>query len=206
MKERFNELVKMAAAPLLKLRGYTKKSLTWYKAGEEVHYLINLQNSQGNSAAETIFYVNISFFSPKVAEVTGNPLREITKHEQGQVQLRIRELVPDAPDFYKIDATSDMTAYAEQFTKELAAAEDAAVRVATAESLSTLMMEKSYKTEEVFLYLIKTGNIERAKAYGRILFDRFGKEERWKYFAGMMEEELQANGIAATADEFIGGT
>jgi len=47
MKEKYNQLISDTVKPLLKLNGFAKKGMNFYKMKEDLIFLINLQNSHG---------------------------------------------------------------------------------------------------------------------------------------------------------------
>lgn len=74
----------------LSLRGFRKKSSTWYLGGGNALHVINLQKSSyGNQ-----YYLNISFV-PKGMEIDGLPT---PKEYKCPIRIRFSSLLPDCQD------------------------------------------------------------------------------------------------------------
>lgn len=71
MKEKFIQLIADTVKPLLKTNGFSKKGMNFYKRKDDLIFMFNFQNSQGNTFDQTKFYINCGIHSTKIDKVIG---------------------------------------------------------------------------------------------------------------------------------------
>lgn len=118
--KRIEGVVRAGLAPLLKGKGFRKKGGSYYRSdGGGVVSVVNVQLSQGNSANEGRFTLNLGKYFPAVAQLEGMASDlEFPKEYECTVRRRIGELMPGHTDhWWRIDAATDEVVMAQQLVE-----------------------------------------------------------------------------------------
>jgi len=108
MKEKFNQLIAEVVKPLLKENGFTKKGMSFYKRNADLVFLLNVQNSQGNSSEQTKFYINCGIHSTTIDKVIGRSELVEPKEYECYFKDRISSLINATDDGYLITKDTDL--------------------------------------------------------------------------------------------------
>jgi Domain of unknown function (DUF4304) len=74
MQPIFDEIIKESVAPFLKLHGFKKRRLDFYKRENGLVFLINFQKASYNSWDDVMFFINCGIYSETFAEVTSREI------------------------------------------------------------------------------------------------------------------------------------
>jgi len=205
MKELFNALINDTVKPQLKQYGFGKKALNFSRKNDELLYLINFQNSLGNSAAETIFYVNCCIHSSVLDERTGRPANPEPKEHQCHFRQRIGQIAGSPVDDFRINAQTDLAAFAKELGLMLDAVQALFEKTKTTADLAQLMIERNglMNYEQLFDYLVLSGAEEQVRQMARQLHGMLSTDERWSFFEGKMNDILAKRGHAKTLAEML---
>ena len=88
MIEKFNQILKETLTPILKMNGFKKKGLNFYKVNAETQQIINFQKSHGNSTDHFTFYINCGIL---INDLINNQ-RELKTESQSDIRKRIRDI------------------------------------------------------------------------------------------------------------------
>ncbi|MFP2928895.1 hypothetical protein ACLESO_27585 [Pyxidicoccus sp. 3LG] len=114
--------------------------------------------------------------------------------------------MPEAPDRYSMTSSTRQEAFAAQLLKHLGALDAYFQRVTTVDALVDEMVRGNglYLHEELFHYLLETGDLPKARRLARGLREAFGQDSRWSRFREAMEARLVDAGLGGSLDEFLG--
>lgn len=205
MKELFNRLITEKVKPYLKSEGFEKKGLSFYKSSGDLIYLFNFQNSRGNSADQTTFYINCGIHSTTIDKVIGAKENSEPKEYECYFQDRISALTNSSNDDFSIDKQTSIEKIATDILKELTTAIQFYNAINSTVELTDLMIERNglNNYSELFEYLLKTKDDTRVILLAKKLFGDFGTDDRWENFEGALNDLLQQNKYEQTITEII---
>lgn len=195
MKEKFNQLITAVVKPLLKENGFTKKGMNFYKRSDDLVFLLNFQNSHGNTAEQTKFYINCGIHSTYIDKVIGRSELVEPKEYECYFKDRISSLVNAVDDGYLITNGTDLETLSLKLDQDLKSVLLMYGHIKKISDLTDLMINKNglnnYK--ELFEFLLLTDNQVDTKRFVKNLYDTFGHEKRWKIFEDNLSELLREN-------------
>lgn len=205
MKELFNRLITEKVKPYLKSEGFEKKALSFYKRSGDLIYLFNFQNSRGNSADQTTFYINCGIHSTTVDKVLGAKENPEPKEYQCYFQDRISALTNSSNDVFSIDKQTSVEKIATDVLKELTTSIQFYNAIKSTVELTDLMIERNglNNYSELFEYLLKTKDGTRIISLAKKLFSDFGTDDRWDIFEDALSSLLRKNNHEHTLTEII---
>ncbi|MGX7666690.1 DUF4304 domain-containing protein [Flavobacterium pedocola] len=205
MKEKFNQLIADVVKPLLKQNGFTKKGMNFYKRKDDLIFLINFQNSHGNTFDQTEFYVNCGIHSTNIDKVIGRGELLEPKEYDCYFGTRISSITKSPNDGYIITEETDLHPLNLTINKDLKAVIVMFENVKQTSDLTDLMIDKNglnnYK--ELFEYLLLTDNQTDIKRFVKHLHITFGNEKRWTIFESNLTELLKENARKETIIDIL---
>lgn len=205
MKTHFIQLLSGSVKPLLKLKGFSKKGLSFYRRLADLIFIINFQNSQGNTSAQTKFYVNCGIYSMRIDEVIGKaPCREPKEYEC-HFRKRISALVNAAEDVYLVDAHTDLQVMGSGLLADLERVVGVFDDIHSTADLVELMIEENGLNNylELFEFLLLTGNLNGLRLHVQTLQQTFGKERRWSIFEEQMLNVLKVHNTGESLNDIL---
>lgn len=205
MKEKFNQLLKDTIKPFLKENGFIKKGMNFYRKKDEMIYLINFQNSQGNTFEQTKFYINCGVHSTKIDTIIGKLELPEPKEYECYFRNRISSINKLNDDGYLINEDTDLPNLSLTIITDLEATISMFIKIKTTNDLTDLMITKNGLDNyiELFEYLIQTENKEDLTLFVKKLNSTFGSEKRWLIFENNLNQILNKNGMTVTILEII---
>jgi len=197
LQQLFNELIKQDVKPFLSARGFSKKSLNFYKGIDGLIYMINFQKSSGNSADNVMFYINCGIYSAELAQIQSKEIVKAPHEAECHFRARIGELARLAPDRFTIASDTDLD---ELRTTLLSALEEINQFYDTMTSARSIV---DYYTagpylhlgEESFHLLLQSNDAAAAKQYWYALQEKHGAEKRWAIFEKKYEAIFDKYGV-----------
>ena len=121
VREVISEAVAVSVKGLAKDRGFKKKGFAFRRTHGQTSQVIDLQLSRGNSSTEGSFYVNVGLTFDAVTALGGSTTGEsVIAGETVHFSARLEDLVPSAPDSWKVTARTDAQAMGERLGAALA--------------------------------------------------------------------------------------
>jgi hypothetical protein len=108
----FKELLASAVTPSLQKSGFRKKHLTFRRRVDEAVQVVNLQLSQGSTAGEKRFYVNVGVAFDAICRLIDAPIDEnVKEHECSDrgVGDRLEKLIGNCPSVWVIKDDDDVS-------------------------------------------------------------------------------------------------
>ncbi|SHE79062.1 protein of unknown function [Pedobacter caeni] len=200
MKEKFNQMIAGIVKPLLKEEGFSKNGMNFYRKKEDLIFLFNFQNSQGNSAQETKFYINCGIHSTNIDRVIGKTTGLDPKESECYFRKRISSIVESTNDGYVITQETDLNTLGLKLDEDLKAAIAMFNNITSTNDLIDLMIEKNglNNYRELFKYLLLTERKTQLKQFVKQLHRTFGAEKRWAIFENNLTEVLKDNNSKET--------
>lgn len=200
MKEKFNQIIAGTVKPLLKEEGFGKNGMNFYRKKEDLIFLFNFQNSQGNSADQTKFYINCGIHSTNIGQVIGKTELLDPKEYDCYFRRRISSIVKSTSDGYTITRETDLNDLGQTVEADLKAAIVMFNNVTSTNDLIDLMIEKNglNNYEELFKYLLFTERKTQLKQFVKQLHQTFGAEKRWAIFESNLTDVLKENNSKKT--------
>lgn len=195
MKEKFNQLIEEVVKPLLKENGFAKKGMSFYKRNADLIFLLNVQNSHGNSSEQTKFYINCGIHSTVIDKVIGRSELVEPKEYECYFKDRISSLINAVDDGYLITKDTDLENLSLTLQQDLKAVMLLYDNINRTSDLTDLMINKNglNNYQELFEYLLLTNNQADAKRFVKNLHDTFGQQRRWTIFEDNLSELLRKN-------------
>jgi len=113
-REAIQEVVKLGLAPLFKRHGYKKNALSFTRRRGAVAHYFNVQSSQWNQGAAGQFYLNAGVMFDEICALQGRPPPVLPKYDDCHFMVRLERLNPGLPQFFQVDAGTDLAALAAQ--------------------------------------------------------------------------------------------
>lgn len=205
MKEKFNQLIFEVVKPLMKQNGFTKNGMNFYKKNDDLVFLLNFQNSQGNTIDQTKFYINCGIHSTAIDKVIGKPEILESKEYECYFKTRISSITNSADDGYFITNATDLHTLYLTITKDLKTVLAMYDNVKKTSDLTDLMINKNglNNYRELFEFLLLTNNQTDTKLLVKRLHNTFGNERRWKIFEDNLSELLIENKRKETINDIL---
>jgi hypothetical protein len=168
-------------------------------------YAFNFQNSQGNTAAQTKFYINFGIHSPAIDRVIGSNELPQPKEYECHYRKRISTITKSPNDGYYITTDTDLQALANTVVADLKTALQLLGSIHTTTNLVDLMIEQNGLDRycELFKYLLRTGDEQRLKYFVQTIHRSFGTEKRWRIFESNLNDVLKENKRADTVYDLV---
>ncbi len=200
MKEKFNQLITDTVKPFLKVNGFGKKGMNFYKKKDDLIFLFNFQSSQGNTFEQTKFYINCGIHSTKIDEVIGKTKLLEPKEYECYFRNRISSFTKSTEDGYLIKEDTNLLNLSLTIIDDLKTIVSMFDNIQSTNDLTDLMINKNglnnYK--ELFEYFILTENKKDLGRFAKQLHSTFGAEKRWTIFESNLTEILKDNGRTET--------
>ena len=205
MKAKFDQLLSGSVKPLLKAHGFGKKGLSFHRRLADLIFIINFQNSQGNTPAQTKFYVNCGIYSMKIDEVIGRTPCTEPKEYECHFRKRISALVNAAQDVYIVDERTNLQLLGARLLSDLEHVVGVFNLILSTADLVELMIEENGLNNylELFEYLLVTGQMKELALHVKKLRQAFGNERRWSIFEGQMLSVLTAHKSRESLDDIL---
>ena len=205
MKEKYNQLISDTVKPLLKLNGFAKKGMNFYKMKEDLIFLINLQNSHGNTFSQTKFYINCGIHSTSIDKIIGKMELLEPKEYECYFTARISLITKSTNDGYFVTEETDMEALSLKISDDLKIAIDIFDNIKQTCDLTNLMINRNglNNYRELFKYLLLTENKSELSRFVKQLYSTFGSEKRWEVFENNMTNLLKENNKKETIRDML---
>lgn len=192
MKEEFNKLITETVKPLLKANGFGKKGLNFYKRKDEMIFLFNFQNSQGNTFDQTKFYINCGIHSSAIDKVIKRPELAEPKEYDCHFRDRISSICESTNDGYFISKETVWEPFTSAIIADLETVISMFDKINSTNDLTNLMIEKNGLNNycELFEYLLLTENKIDLKRLVKLLHQAFEKDSRWPIFEKNLSKVL----------------
>lgn len=197
MQHLFNDLIKQHVKPFLTERGFAKKSLSFYKATEDLVYMFNFQKSRGNSADNVMFYVNCGIYAAELAQIQGKGMLSEPQEADCHFRARLEEIASSVPSRFSITPDTNL----EEMGAVLLDGLDTAIRfyekMTSARAIVDYYAAGSFlhMSEEGFHLLLGAGDIPAAQRYVKGLQEKHGSETRWAIFEKKYSAIFSAYGV-----------
>jgi len=185
MGERINLIVKNSIAPIMKINGYKKSGLTFLKHTEKFIFLINFQQSSGNSSESERFYINCGIYSAEFAETIGEQPLSNPKEYDCHVRYRYERITNSAKEYFELDDTTDLQKVAEEVIKEI---EKVIVFFNSITEIELFLPHVILSDNNLLKYYLIRCRYEDVEKCLAIQKNMFGSEDRWK---GMREQLIE---------------
>lgn len=205
MKERFNELISQTIKPLLKEEQFVKKGLNFFKQKDDLIFLFNFQNSQGNTGAQIRFYINCCIHSTAVDQAIGRAQNTAPKEYECYFRKRISDMTGAQTDGYIINGETNMQVLEAAIVKDLKKAISVFNQIFSCKDLVNLMIRKNglNNYQELFEYLLIKKDHAGLQQYMGQLYQTFGKEKRWNIFENNINNLLLKYQYKESAAEIL---
>jgi hypothetical protein len=192
MKERFNQLVAETIKPLLKNEGFVKKGLNFFKQKDDLIFVFNFQNSQGNTGTQIRFYINCGIHSTYIDQAISKAQNAAPKEYECYFRERISDITGAKTDGYIVNEQLNMQALEDIVVADMKKAIVFFNQIQSTKDLVDLMIQKNGLNNylELFEYLLVNKDLNRLKQYAGQLYEAFGKEKRWTIFENNLNNLL----------------
>ena len=204
-KDLFEDLIKNIVAPYLKKEGLKKKALNFYKISGDIFYVINFQSDSRNSYFEHRFYVNCAVDSFELNRMLGNVNDDIPKYYDCFYDVRMNTITDTNIMYYELHADTNVEDFVISLMSEIKKVVRYFNTINSTESLVEILLNGFglMRYEEVLLYLIKSGNMQRMNDYAKKLYAiKPTMGNRWPFFEKKVNDILATEGFAFKLEEF----
>lgn len=140
-KERFNFIISDTISPFPKANGYVKKALTFYIKLDNLIFVINFQNSQGNIFQINQFYINCGIYSKIIDATIGKDELLEPKEYDCHYRVRISSIKKNKIYKYEILDSTELELLKAQLLNDLGVTNTLFDRINTTSDLTDLMIE-----------------------------------------------------------------
>ena len=202
MKELFDKLIKNEIHPFLKNCGYKKINQYFYKSVDDLVFIIHFNLSSRNGWGLTRFYISGKIYSKEIDRTIGKIELNEPKNDEPHYNLKDEHFLLNG---YDIDEKTDIDKLAIEIKNGLEIEEQFFKTIKTTNDLMEKMLMENYlhKYTEIFTYLLEKNETKKLLEYIKLLYDRFGKENRWKIFEENMNKILLKKNINKEIMEII---
>ena len=113
-REAIMAVVHAGLAPMFKRHGFKKNALSFTRRRGEVAHFFNLQSSQWNTGTSGHFYLNAGVMFDELCRLRGAEPPALPKYDDCQFMVRLERIDASLPQFFKVDAGTDLAALAAQ--------------------------------------------------------------------------------------------
>ena len=202
VKQLFDEMMKTEITPFLKNYGYKKIKQYFYKTDDDLIFIIHFNLSSRNGWGKTRFYIYGTIYSKEIDRIIGKPELPEPKNDEPHYNLK-DEYFPKSG--YDIEEGTDIKKMALEIKNGLECEDRFFKTIKTTNELIGLMVLENYlhKYMEIFTYLLLKNENKKLKEYIKRLYDKFGKENRWKILEEKLNKILLENNINKNIIEII---
>ncbi|MDR0376535.1 MAG: DUF4304 domain-containing protein [Spirochaetaceae bacterium] len=202
MKELFDDMMKNEITPFLKNYGYKKVKQYFYKTVDDLIFIIHFNLSSRNGWGHTKFYIYGEIYSKEIDRIMGKSGLSEPKNDEPHYNLK-DDCFPKTG--YDIEEGTDIRKIALEIKNGLEHEERFYKTIKTTNDLMELMILENYlhKYMEIFTYLLLKDKNKKLEEYLKRLYDKFGKENRWKIFEENMNKILLEKSINKNIMEII---
>jgi hypothetical protein len=111
-RDAIGAVVKNALAPMFKRHGFRKDGLHFTRRAGSVAHYFNVQLSQWNGGASGHFYLNAGVMFDALCKLRGKAPPQVPKYDDCQFMARLEAIDPSLPQFYSVEAGTDLEALA----------------------------------------------------------------------------------------------
>lgn len=196
MKEKFNKLISDTVKPFLKTIGFRKKGMNFYKKEDDLIFMFNFQNSQGNNFNQIKFFINCGVHSTEIDKVIGKTELLEPKEYECYFRNRISTITNSTDDGYLIKDDTDLSNLNLTTITDLKTVICMFDNINSTSDLTDLMINKNglNNYRELFEYLLLTNNKKDLGKFVKQLHSTFGAEKRWTIFENNLIDLLEKNG------------
>jgi hypothetical protein len=202
-KEKFNFLISETIKPLLKKHGFGKKALTFYKQIDDLIFVINFQNSQGNSFEQTRFYINCGIYSILIDKTVDKIQLKEPKEYECHYRKRISHITKEKKDCYEIDNNTDLETLTKKVKEDILIALTHFDKVNNTNDLTDLMINENEFGNNIFDYFISTKDNENITKYIKKFANVWSNESRWNKIKNGLNEQLKENNLTTRVEEIL---
>jgi Domain of unknown function (DUF4304) len=196
--EVFNEIVKEYLAPYFKSKGFKKQNLNFYKAENEVIFLINFQKSMSNSVDYVRFYINCGIYSAEVIRTNGDRVLPNPKEYECLFNARFERITGSEKQEFELTLSGENVkkALANDVIIELEKVLDFYKIIKNNDDLVDVCIERgTYFWRELFTYLSIKKDLKRLGKYVQNYSDIFKGDSRRQWFETEINVILKDYGI-----------
>jgi hypothetical protein len=202
-KEKFNSIISDTVKPFLKANGFTKKALTFYKKQDNLIFVINFQNSQGNNLQLNQFYINCGIYSKTIDIIIGKDEMLEPKEYDCHYRVRISRITKNQIDEYKIFDSTDLEIIKEKLLNDLGITVKLFEGINTITDLTDLMINNDCYNNKLFIYFILTKDWYSLKKQVNRLNEVLSKESRWPRVKNNLNQLLKDYNQQTTIDKIL---
>ncbi len=202
-KEKFNLIISDTVKPFLKAYGFTKKALTFYKKLDNLIFVINFQNSQGNNSQLNQFYINCGIYSKTIDISTGKHELLEPKEYDCHYRVRISRITKNQIDEYKIFDTTDLETIKAKLLNDLGLTIKLFEEINSISDLTDLMIDNNCYDNKLFIYFILTNDRLNLQKQVNGLNEVFSKESCWPRIKDNLNQLLKDYNQPTTIDEIL---
>jgi len=197
LQQLFNDLIKQDVKPFLSKHGFAKKGMNFSKPEDDLLYILNFQQSGGNSSDNVMFYVNCGIYAAELARIQSKEVLTAPLEVDCHFRVRIEEIAKAAPDRFAITPDTNMDDLRSTLLNGL---EEVIHFYGTMNSARSIV---DYYTagpflhlgEESFHLLLQSNDVAAAKRYLKALQEKHGTEKRWTIFENKYRAIFQQYGV-----------
>lgn len=202
-KEKFNLLISETIKPLLKTHGFRKKVVTFYKKIDELIFVINFQNSQGNTSEKTRFYINCGIYSSLIDKTINKIQLQEPKVYECHYNKRISQITKVMIDGYEIDKNSNSEELIKKVKEDLSIVLTHFDTIFTTSDLTDLMINENEFGNDIFDYFISTYDIDNIAKYVKKMAKISSNERRWNLIKNGLNEQFKESNFPTTVEMIL---
>ncbi len=202
-KEIFIEIISDTIKPFFKEKGYGKKALSFYKKSDDLTFVINFQNSQGNNSNQTIFYINCGIYCSHIDKTIDKIELKEPKEYECHYRVRISQITNSKFDRYIIDTTTDSEKLKQTLIEDLKISLNHFERIRTINDLTDLMISYNSLDFDLFEYFILTSELENIVKQVKKINDIWSSEGRWSSIKDNLNRILRQYKQQMTIEEIL---
>jgi len=202
-KDKFNILISETIKPLLKTYGFRKKGLTFYKQADELIFVINFQNSQGNTFEKTIFYINCGIYSSLIDKTIDKIQLNEPKEYECHYKKRISQITKVQKDEFEIDDNSVLEELIAKVEEDVLIVLTHFDRIVTTSDLTNLMINENEFGNNLFDYFISINDKDNIVKYITMMAKIWSNEKRWNSIKNQLNEQLKENNFPTSVEMIL---
>ena len=202
-KETLNDIISETIKPFLKDNGYGKKALTFYKKSDDLTFVINFQNSQGNSSDQTRFYINCGIYSSHIDKTIDKIELKEPKEYECHYRVRISQITNSKLDGYTIDTNTDSDKLKQSLKEDLKTTLRHFDSIKSITDLTDLMISYNCLDFTLFEYFILTSDLKNTEKQVKKIEEVWNSEVRWTRIKNDLNRILTQYNQQMTIDEIL---